>query len=238
MAGPNVGSPAPGDPTLRLDAPEPGISLVVGDAEGTVTVPETAEERSREPLVLHVIPSPDARGGQREARALADWLDEPGVRRHRVLSLVGGARRRRGPGGRGLRRRRGPQAALRAPPWASIPAWCCACAAPWPASIRLCSWPTAASPSSSSSPPASGAAPWRTTPSGPSLPKASARCAARCGGIWPAAPTSWWPRGPRCSRSAARSSGWPRPASCSCPTVAIPTSSAPIPTRHPGPNRW
>lgn len=64
--------------------------LVVGDAEGTVTVVETAEERSLEPLVLHVIPSPDARGGQREARALADWLDEPGVRRHRVLSLVGG----------------------------------------------------------------------------------------------------------------------------------------------------
>ena len=44
----------------------------------------------REPLVLHVVPSPDARGGQREARALADWLDAPGVRRHRVLSLVGG----------------------------------------------------------------------------------------------------------------------------------------------------
>ncbi len=43
-----------------------------------------------EPLVLHVVPSPDARGGQREARALADWLDAPGVRRHRVLSLVGG----------------------------------------------------------------------------------------------------------------------------------------------------
>jgi glycosyltransferase involved in cell wall biosynthesis len=68
----------------------PAFSLVVGDAEGTVTVPETAEERSREPLVVHVIPSPDARGGQREARALADWLDEPGVRRHRVLSLTGG----------------------------------------------------------------------------------------------------------------------------------------------------
>jgi glycosyltransferase involved in cell wall biosynthesis len=51
---------------------------------------ETEEERALEPLVLHVIPAPDARGGQREARALADWLDAPGVRRHRVLSLVGG----------------------------------------------------------------------------------------------------------------------------------------------------
>ena len=47
------------------------------------------EGRLREPLVLHVIPTRVARGAQREARALADRLDAPGVRRHRVLSLVG-----------------------------------------------------------------------------------------------------------------------------------------------------
>ena len=44
-----------------------------------------------EPLVLHVIPSRAARGAQREARALADRLDSPGVRRHRLLVLVDGA---------------------------------------------------------------------------------------------------------------------------------------------------
>jgi glycosyltransferase involved in cell wall biosynthesis len=44
-----------------------------------------------EPLVLHVIPTTEARGAQREARALADRLDTPGVRRHRLLSLIGGA---------------------------------------------------------------------------------------------------------------------------------------------------
>ena len=42
------------------------------------------------PLVLHVIPTPLARGAQREARALADELDRPGVRLHRVLSLFTG----------------------------------------------------------------------------------------------------------------------------------------------------
>ena len=42
------------------------------------------------PLVLHVIPSSRARGAQREARALADRLDRPGVRAHRVLSLSEG----------------------------------------------------------------------------------------------------------------------------------------------------
>ena len=42
---------------------------------------------SMDPLVLHVIPTPAARGAQREARALADSLDTPGVRRHRVLTL-------------------------------------------------------------------------------------------------------------------------------------------------------
>lgn len=42
------------------------------------------------PLVLHVIPTRRARGAQREARALADRLDRPGVRAHRVLSLFAG----------------------------------------------------------------------------------------------------------------------------------------------------
>jgi glycosyltransferase involved in cell wall biosynthesis len=42
------------------------------------------------PLVLHVVPTPVARGAQREARALADRLDVPGRRLHRVLSLFGG----------------------------------------------------------------------------------------------------------------------------------------------------
>jgi glycosyltransferase involved in cell wall biosynthesis len=42
------------------------------------------------PLVLHVIPTTLARGGQREARALADQLDAPGLRLHRVLSLFEG----------------------------------------------------------------------------------------------------------------------------------------------------
>jgi glycosyltransferase involved in cell wall biosynthesis len=49
------------------------------------------EGRIPEPLVLHVIASPAARGAQREARALADLLDAPGLRRHRVLALVSGA---------------------------------------------------------------------------------------------------------------------------------------------------
>ncbi len=43
-----------------------------------------------EPLVLHVIPTPLARGAQREARALADQLDSPGHRAHRVLCLFDG----------------------------------------------------------------------------------------------------------------------------------------------------
>ncbi len=44
-----------------------------------------------EPLVLHVIPTTVARGAQREARALADRLDLPDVRAHRVLSLFDSA---------------------------------------------------------------------------------------------------------------------------------------------------
>ena len=47
-------------------------------------------DRTDEPLVLHVIPTPLARGAQREARALADELDAPGLRAHRVLCLFDG----------------------------------------------------------------------------------------------------------------------------------------------------
>jgi glycosyltransferase involved in cell wall biosynthesis len=47
-------------------------------------------QRTDEPLVLHVIPTPLARGAQREARALADELDAPGLRAHRVLCLFEG----------------------------------------------------------------------------------------------------------------------------------------------------
>jgi glycosyltransferase involved in cell wall biosynthesis len=43
-----------------------------------------------DPLVLHVIPTPVARGAQREARALADQLDVPGVRAHRLLTIFDG----------------------------------------------------------------------------------------------------------------------------------------------------
>jgi len=42
------------------------------------------------PLVLHVIPTRVARGAQREARAVADQLNRPGVRSHRLLSLFDG----------------------------------------------------------------------------------------------------------------------------------------------------
>jgi glycosyltransferase involved in cell wall biosynthesis len=58
----------------------------VRSSKGVVQVDEG---RLQEPLVLHVIPTRVARGAQREARALADRLDAPGVRRHRVLSLAG-----------------------------------------------------------------------------------------------------------------------------------------------------
>ncbi len=53
---------------------------------------ETPPQRrsSVAPLILHVIPTKRARGAQREARALADRLDRPGVRAHRVLSLFAG----------------------------------------------------------------------------------------------------------------------------------------------------
>jgi glycosyltransferase involved in cell wall biosynthesis len=54
----------------------------------------TEESRSTEVagvrLVLHVIPTPAARGAQREARALADHLEAPGTRHHRLLSLFEG----------------------------------------------------------------------------------------------------------------------------------------------------
>jgi glycosyltransferase involved in cell wall biosynthesis len=44
------------------------------------------------PLVLHVIPTAVARGAQREARAIADRLERPGVRHHRILSLFAAQR--------------------------------------------------------------------------------------------------------------------------------------------------
>jgi len=53
--------------------------MTVEQAHGTV------------PMVLHVIPSQLARGAQREARAVADHLNRPGVRSDRVLSLFGGS---------------------------------------------------------------------------------------------------------------------------------------------------
>ena len=40
-----------------------------------------------EPLVLHVVPAPTARGAQVEARAMVDRLHEPGTRAHRLLTL-------------------------------------------------------------------------------------------------------------------------------------------------------
>lgn len=40
--------------------------------------------------MLHVIPTAISRGAQREARALVDLLDRPGVRRHRLMSLFSG----------------------------------------------------------------------------------------------------------------------------------------------------
>ena len=46
--------------------------------------------KTDETLILHVIPTPLARGAQREARALADELDSPGLRAHRVLCLFDG----------------------------------------------------------------------------------------------------------------------------------------------------
>jgi glycosyltransferase involved in cell wall biosynthesis len=49
-----------------------------------------AWQRTADPLVLHVIPTSVARGAQREARELADALDAPGRRAHRVLTLFGG----------------------------------------------------------------------------------------------------------------------------------------------------
>ncbi len=54
------------------------------------TVPITGARTADPPLVLHVIPTTVARGAQLEARALADELDAPGVRHHRLLSLFDG----------------------------------------------------------------------------------------------------------------------------------------------------
>jgi glycosyltransferase involved in cell wall biosynthesis len=48
-------------------------------------------EKDESPLVVHLIPTPRGRGAQRAARALVDRLDEPGVVRHRLLSLFDGS---------------------------------------------------------------------------------------------------------------------------------------------------
>ena len=53
-------------------------------------MPTTATTTPAPPLVLHVIPTTLARGGQREARALADQLDAAGVRLHRLLTPFDG----------------------------------------------------------------------------------------------------------------------------------------------------
>ena len=60
------------------------------DQPGQGTSQMTEWQTTADPLVLHVIPTPLARGAQREARALADQLNDPGVRSHRVLTLFDG----------------------------------------------------------------------------------------------------------------------------------------------------
>ena len=75
--------------SLRLPASSRKGALEMGDR----TAPSS-------PSSCTSSPTPAARGAQREARALADLLDAPGLRRHRVLSLVSGA------DARGRRRRR------------------------------------------------------------------------------------------------------------------------------------
>jgi glycosyltransferase involved in cell wall biosynthesis len=47
-------------------------------------------ETSESPLVVHLIPSTLGRGAQHAARILVDRLDEPGVIRHKLLSLFAG----------------------------------------------------------------------------------------------------------------------------------------------------
>jgi glycosyltransferase involved in cell wall biosynthesis len=52
---------------------------------------ETAEfEKSGDPMVVHIVPTPRGRGAQLGARILADRLDEPGVVRHALLGLIDG----------------------------------------------------------------------------------------------------------------------------------------------------
>lgn len=64
---------------------------MTSSSEPSTAGPVHAEWESVDvPLVLHVIPTGQARGAQREARALADHLDAPGIRHHRVLSLFAG----------------------------------------------------------------------------------------------------------------------------------------------------
>ncbi len=82
------------------DGAEPVGRVATPDGPATVGGADAMTRRSHEPpawqselppLVLHVIPTRRARGGQREARALADRLDRPGQRSHRVLSIFDGS---------------------------------------------------------------------------------------------------------------------------------------------------
>src|ERR1700722_1566230 len=79
---------------IRLVAsPPPGGPAAAGGPQMTerTTGPITeGGAPASPPLVLHVIPTTTARGAQVEARAVADELDAPGVRIHRVLSLFDG----------------------------------------------------------------------------------------------------------------------------------------------------
>ena len=77
-------------PVTRRPGGEPGYDPVAGRAGTGEPGMTEIWQPTTEPLVLHVIPTPVARGAQREARALADQLDAPGVRAHRLLTLFDG----------------------------------------------------------------------------------------------------------------------------------------------------
>lgn len=87
------------DPELRsrLGTSARGRSTVFDVAEASRRIEQIYRQAvagpdsgGTEPLVLHVVPTAAGRGAQREARALSDQLDAPGVRRHRLLCLFDG----------------------------------------------------------------------------------------------------------------------------------------------------
>ena len=184
------------------------------------------------PLVLHVIPTRRARGAQREARALADRLDRPGVRVHRVLSLFAGPDEVRAdvaldhPGGDRPAVGFDPRLVLTPAPSGS-PAW-----------ILRWSSPTAASRSST------WCRPWPVTayhsPTTPSAPTRApgARPSWPSGGSWPPGPTWSPPRAARWPRSASTASGSRPTGSWSPPTGAIRPSSIPAAHRLPVNRPW